>query len=190
MIYAMGLAPTTSALPALEKSDQERLAGLLQAHFRLVWRTLRRLGLHPHVADDAAQEVFLIIADRLEAIEVGKERAFVIGTAYRVAANVRRKEERRRESAAPDVGSEPSSCPNPEELMERKQWRERLDVVLDGMPLDLRSVFVLFELEGLSSPEIANALSIPLGTVASRLRRARETFAEAAELYRVRESGR
>ena len=41
---------------------------------------------------------------------------------------------------------------------------------------DLAEVFVMFELEGLSSPEIAASLEIPLGTVASRLRRAREQF--------------
>ena len=62
----------------------------------------------------------------------------------------------------------------------RRRLSELLDVVLEQMPIDLRTVFVLFELEGLSAPEIAAALSIPLGTVASRLRRARQTFAQAA----------
>jgi len=41
-------------------------------------------------------------------------------------------------------------------------------------------VFVLFELEGMTTPEIAELIGIPLGTAASRLRRARETFREAA----------
>ena len=48
--------------------------------------------------------------------------------------------------------------------------------MLDGLTDDLRVSFVLYELEGLSSPEIATLLGIPLGTVASRLRRAREAF--------------
>jgi RNA polymerase sigma-70 factor, ECF subfamily len=191
MIPVMGAEPTTNAPTMVVATDRERLAALLEAHFRLVWRTLRRLGLLPHAADDAAQEVFMIAAARLIEIEPDKERAFLIGTAYRVAANARRKEERRHESGEPlDPEAAPHSSPNPEELVERKRWRELLDVVLDGMPLDLRTVFVLFELEGLSSPEIATALSIPLGTVASRLRRAREAFARSAEELRIeRNSG-
>jgi RNA polymerase sigma-70 factor (ECF subfamily) len=50
--------------------------------------------------------------------------------------------------------------------------------VLEQLPLDLRAVFVLFELEGMTSPEIAELSGVPLGTVASRLRRAREHFRE------------
>ena len=45
---------------------------------------------------------------------------------------------------------------------------------------DLLEVFVLYELEGFTSPEIAELLGIPLGSVASRLRRAREQFRAAA----------
>ena len=47
------------------------------------------------------------------------------------------------------------------------------------MTQDLRTAFVLFELEGLSVPEIAEVVKIPTGTVASRLRRAREQFGAA-----------
>ncbi len=53
---------------------------------------------------------------------------------------------------------------------------ELCDLALSKVDADVAEVFVLFELEGLSSPEIAASLEIPLGTVASRLRRAREQF--------------
>ena len=55
------------------------------------------------------------------------------------------------------------------------------DLVLSKIDADLVEVFVLYELEGLTSPEIAELLQIPLGSVASRLRRAREQFRSAAE---------
>src|SRR6185436_19269434 len=158
-----------------EAAARERLEGMLRTYFRIVWRTLRRLGLKPAAADDAAQQVFLVAGARLASVEPGKERAFLLGSAYRVAANARRKEERRRESLdSSEIETAPHPSPNPEELVERKRWRELLDVVLDQMPIELRTVFVLFELEGLSSPEISAVLSIPVGTVASRLRRASE----------------
>ena len=54
------------------------------------------------------------------------------------------------------------------------------DLVLSKVDSDLVEVFVLYELEGLTSPEIAELLQIPLGSVASRLRRAREQFRSAA----------
>ena len=57
-----------------------------------------------------------------------------------------------------------------------------LDRVLDKMPADLRSVFVLFELEELTVDEVAALLRLPRGTVATRLRRARMVFREQARL--------
>ena len=64
-------------------------------------------------------------------------------------------------------------------LLEQKRHRELLDRILDTLTQDLRTAFVLFELEDLSVPEIAEVLEIPTGTVASRLRRAREQFGAA-----------
>jgi RNA polymerase sigma-70 factor (ECF subfamily) len=69
---------------------------------------------------------------------------------------------------------------DPEQLLDSKQRRAALDRALDEMPLDQRTVFVLFELEGFLLPEIAESLQIPLGTATSRLRRARQRFEEWA----------
>ena len=65
-----------------------------------------------------------------------------------------------------------------------------LDRILEQMDLDLRAVFVLFELEELTTSEIAALLEIPTGTVASRLRRARETFEEQVTRFRARRTMR
>ena len=61
--------------------------------------------------------------------------------------------------------------------------RKLPDPNLSTMDMDLRTTFVLFELEGLSTPEIAQLAEIPLGTAASRLRRAREHFRESVAHY-------
>jgi RNA polymerase sigma-70 factor (ECF subfamily) len=60
--------------------------------------------------------------------------------------------------------------------------------VLGEIPIETRSVFVLFELEELTVPEIADMLELPIGTVASRLRRGRELFRAAATRLRARTS--
>jgi len=63
---------------------------------------------------------------------------------------------------------------------ENRADRQLCDLVLSKVDPDLVEVFVLYEIEGLTSPEIAELLEIPLGSVASRLRRAREQFRAAA----------
>jgi RNA polymerase sigma-70 factor (ECF subfamily) len=142
-----------------------------------VWRTLRGLGVPPATADDAAQEVFVIALQRLPTIVMGSERSFLLGTAVRVAANHRRKLARSRViSGAAEIAEPPDPAPGPEELAALGEQRAILESVLSQMPDELRAVFVLFELEGLSSAEIGQILGIPTGTVASRLRRARADF--------------
>ncbi len=154
------------------------LADLLECHFRSVWRALRRFGIPAEAADDAAQEVFIIASRKLEQIEAGRERQFLVAVALRVAANARRARAVRPDTSpgADEIEAMTGAQPTPETLVDRKRARELLDAILDSMPDDLRAAFVLFELEGYTGPEVAELLEIPLGTASSRLRRAREIF--------------
>lgn len=154
--------------------DRTRLQQLFTHWYRPVWRLLRRLGLPPHAADDVVQQAFMITAERLVDIHAGAERAFLFSTAIRVAQGQRRRQLREQPSDLSDQSSSP--LPRPDELADQKRARELLDRVLDQMPMELKTVFILFELEGLTTPAIAEIAGIPLGTAASRLRRARETF--------------
>lgn len=145
-----------------------------------MWRIVRRFGVPAASADDAAQEVFIIAARRLGEIESGGERPYLFGIAIRVAANARRAHAKRPEHADSEALVEAESqLPLSDALLDQKRMRELSESVLDAMTLELRAAFVLFELEGFSVPEIAELLEIPLGTAASRLRRAREAFREA-----------
>jgi RNA polymerase sigma-70 factor (ECF subfamily) len=110
-------------------------------------------------------------------IEPGKERAFLYGIAMRVASDARRANNRRGTSVAVEDEVLVDAAPTPEDLLDQKRAREHLDALIARMPDDLRGVFVLYELEGLTMAEIAAALDLAAGTVASRLRRARELFA-------------
>jgi len=177
----------TCAAAAAAQLDNARVAVMLRAHFRDVWRIVRRFGVPENSADDAAQEVFIIAARRLSDIAPGSERAFLFASAVRVAANARRALGARRECAEDDSmpeGVDPR--PSAEALLDQKRLRQLLDCVLDELSDDLRVCFVLYELEGMSSPEIAELLSIPVGTVASRLRRAREAFEQATTQLKAR----
>jgi RNA polymerase sigma-70 factor, ECF subfamily len=155
---------------------EARVATALELHFANVWRALRRLGVHESSADDDAQRVFLAFAQRLDEVEPGFERAYLLGIAVKVAANARRRQARNVEAPSDALDQELSSYGDPESLLQDAQRRRRLDEVLASFAPEQREVFVLYELEGFSLPEIARALQVPLGTATSRLRRARASF--------------
>jgi RNA polymerase sigma-70 factor, ECF subfamily len=160
--------------PLDEAARRSRLEKMFRAHHELVWRTLRRLGLRPEQAADTAQQAFLIAAERLGDIRAGSERAFLFGTAVRLAHTAHRSG--RRFQLEDDMDLRADRGPRLEELVDRRRALELADRVLSQMEPSLLTVFVLFELEGLSTPEIAELVGVPLGTAASRLRRAREAF--------------
>jgi len=155
--------------------DRARLERIFNSHHATVWRALCRRGLPPDAAEDATQETFLLAAERLDDIPPESERAFLIGAAWRVAHTLGRKTVRwqldedmdQRLAVSRDTG-------------DRRADRQLCDLVLAKVDPDLVEVFVLYEIEGLTSPEIAQLLEIPLGSVASRMRRAREQFRAAA----------
>ena len=151
--------------------DRARLERMFVAHHVLVWRTLRRRGLTPDAAGDATQQTFLVAAERLGDINPDSERAFLVGTALRVARSLGRKTGRWQLENDMDLRAADARSVSDEHAA-----IELCDLALSKVDPSLVEVFVLFELEGLSSPEIAALLEIPLGTVASRLRRAREQF--------------
>jgi len=153
-----------------------RLRQLVEAHLHLVARILRNAGTAESDVQDDVQRVFIALSNRLDDVQAGTEKSFIIQTALHVAAHARRTAARRREVLTDQVPEVVDSAVGPDELLHRQQIRRTLDRVLSEMNDDLRSVFVLFELEEMTTAEIACILQIPVGTVASRLRRAREDF--------------
>jgi len=159
---------------------------MVETHADFVWRSLRRLGVPPGHVDDATQQVFLVAQAKRDRILPGRERGFLFGIAMNVAAHAVRSMCRRREVDASLAAELPDPRPLPDAMLDHERARALLDEALAAMPLDLRTVFVLFELEEMTTPEIAETLAVAPGTVASRLRRAREEFQAAAQRLRAR----
>lgn len=156
----------------------DRLESMYRAHHLVIWRTLRRLGFGAEAAADYTQQAYLIALERLKDIRHGSEKAYLFSTAIGLARTAARKNRRMELSDEPDLGSDMGGAA--EALNNRQVALQLLERVLAHMDVDLVTVFSLYEIEGMSSPEIAELLDIPLGTVASRLRRAREAFREKA----------
>jgi len=182
--------PESKVLPASIAQDSARelsIDSLVADHYGFVWRVLRGFGLTPTDAEDATQQVFMIAARKLDAIDPQRARSFVYGAALRVANNARRGLRRRREVPDDDASSrlEPEER-SPEALTELGQARRLLAAILEQLPEKHRRVLVLAEIEQLEVPEIATLEGVPVGTAASRLRVAREQFRVLLEAARDR----
>lgn len=185
-------AQGSSAVGEAQRVSPSALRRLVKEHYDFIWRLLARLNVSSPEVDDAAQQVFMVLVSREQlTIKVGSERAFLYGVALRVAKEFRRKTQSSLNHVVPDPESLVDRSLDIEAVAERSQARRQLDRILERMPESLKEAFILFELEDMSVPMIADLLSIPTGTVASRLRRARALFQKAvAELRGHYEGGR
>lgn len=168
---------------------RERVNQMVRTHFGLVWRYLRRLGLSEADADDGAQQVFLTFARKLDAVAADCERSFLLGVALRVASDARRAHQRRRLEPERALSTATDPRPDPEQALEQQQVCALLDTFLEQLDEAARAVFVLYEVEGLTMREIAEALELSPGTVASRLKRARARFEVVVERYQEVQGG-
>jgi RNA polymerase sigma-70 factor (ECF subfamily) len=163
-----------------------RVRTVVERHYDFVWRTLQYLGLSEANAEDAGQQVMCVLARRIGEIEPGAETSFLFSTTMRIASEWRRSARRRPPASdVVDLEALVDATPAPDELLEQRRARELLGQVLDAIPDELRVVFVLFELEEMTVPAIAELVGIPVGTVASRLRRARSEFQAAVARMRA-----
>jgi len=161
--------------------DQARMRAMVDEHLRFVAHTLRKAGVPASDLDDEVQRTFMVAANRLNDVRHGAERSFLFQVALNTASHARRALARRRELPSEQVPERIEAFATPENLADRMQMRRLFEEMLASMPESLRSVFVLFELEGMETVEVAARLGIPRGTVASRLRRARAQLRKQAE---------
>lgn len=137
-----------------------------------VWRTLRGFGVARDDLDDAVQDVFVIVHQRLGEFEGRSSlRTWICSITLGVARNAYRKT-RRRDSA---LGTLPPAAPT-EAAAGRLEAIDLVNTVLAELDEDQRLVFILAELERLTAPEISETLKVNVNTVYSRLRLARAAF--------------
>lgn len=159
-----------------EKAALRRVEAALALHFDGMYRFVRRLGVPERDLDDALQEIAIVAMSRASAIEEGRERSYLFGVAYRVGSNLRRRDRGRNETSDDALLELPDEVSDPSRALDERQAAELLHKILMSIPEELRAIFLLHEIEEHSMADIAAILEIPPGTVASRLRRAREVF--------------
>jgi RNA polymerase sigma factor (sigma-70 family) len=154
--------------------DAEAFAELVRRHGPTVLAVCRRTAGDDHLADDAFQATFLVLARRAADVRpraaVG---AFLHGVARRTALRARAMAARRRarEAPVPTLPESPAPCPADAEAL------RALDEEIARLPGHLRTAVVLVELEGRPRRAVAGQLGVPEGTLSSRLAKARKALA-------------
>jgi RNA polymerase sigma factor (sigma-70 family) len=170
-----GLTPDAALLQRFAKhKDETAFELLLWRHGPMVWAACRRALGHSHDAEDAFQASFLALARKAKAIKAGTS---LPGWLYRVAvrAALAASKKRMNMRVTSDVLLEEacSRVDDPHFTLARQETRELLDREISRLPTRLREAFVICDLEGRKQREAAVELGCPVGTIESRLNRAR-----------------
>jgi RNA polymerase sigma-70 factor, ECF subfamily len=172
--------------PRAHSLEAAPIAEVFSAHADFVCRSLRRLGVRSADVDDALQEVFLVVYRRLADYEDrGLMRAWLFSISRQVSGHYHRGFKRSQERERGLVVS--VTAPDLEEIVALREAERIVDSFLEQLDEPQRLVFYLADVEGLTAPEIAAALSVNLNTVYGRLRKARQRFERVIELHRERE---
>lgn len=174
--------------------EQSACAELVSSHERMVFQLALHLMGDRDEALDLSQEVFLRVFRTLHTF---RGQSALRTWIYRIAINQARNRQRwwRRRRRSDQVQLEhhvqdhgelrqPGDGDAPDRAFARQEMATRLWAALDELPFDQRTVIVLRELDGMSYDEIAESLNVAVGTVKSRLTRARQTLRR--ELQAVR----
>jgi RNA polymerase sigma-70 factor (ECF subfamily) len=148
---------------------------VFREQFSYVCRTLRRFGVREGDLDDVAQDLFVAVHGRFTEWDRKRPiRPWLVSFAYRFAANYARLARHRVEPGLNEDA--PSRARSPEQNAEERQAQALVIEALQYVKLERRPVLTMHDIDGFSPSEIARALEIPLNTVYSRLRLARQDF--------------
>jgi RNA polymerase sigma-70 factor (ECF subfamily) len=164
---------------------------------RFVWLSLQRLGVRRADLDDVCHDVFIVVQRKLpEFDQRAKLQTWLFGICTRVAANYRRRAYIRYEDLAGGTSEQDAigvSAPEsmrPDLALARQRSVSLAETILSRMSPVKRTVFVMFEVEGMTCPDIAEELGLPVGTIYSRLHAARKLFIDESSRKRASAGGK
>jgi RNA polymerase sigma factor (sigma-70 family) len=162
---------------SVSKSKVERFEETVLPHLNAAFNLARWLTRNEHDAEDVVQESYLRALKSFQTFQYGRDaRAWLLKVVRNTCYTWLRKN-RPYEIAEHFEGADPDgpvARSNPETLLVAKMTSQLVQKALEHLPVDQRELLILRELEGFSYKEIAEIIDVPLGTVMSRLSRARK----------------
>ena len=150
-------------------------------HLNAAYNLARWLTRNAEDAEDAVQEAYLRAFRFFDGFRGDNARAWLL-TIVRNTCHTRRRHNQAQQLTTTfdeELHTDLTESQNPEKLLLRNADHELLHQALEELPPAFREVLVLLELEGLSYKEIADVVGVPIGTVMSRLARARRRLRES-----------
>jgi RNA polymerase sigma-70 factor, ECF subfamily len=185
MVTAPGKAPElaeTARASGTRLGPVDPFEKLYRLHFDFVWKCARAFGSTPQEVDDVVQDVFMVVQRRFADLrDEAVAKSWVYGITRRVVHSHRRRRPKAELGDPVEVDTLTSPNQSPHAAAEQSARLQLLSVLLEGLDEPKREVFVLSEILEMSGREIAETLGIPMNTVYSRLRVAREEFDKAAQ---------
>ena len=170
----------SAAQPTRAARELPSFKTIYAEYFDFVWSSTRRLGVMPAAMDDVVQEIFVVIHRRIHTLEQPESlRSWIYSIVRRTVSSYHRSRRSRNASdtaLAQHVGTQMDAQLTPLDVAEQNEEAKLLWAVLEEIEPRKREVLILVEFEGMTVPEIAEALEIPLNTAYSRLRAGRMAF--------------
>jgi RNA polymerase sigma-70 factor (ECF subfamily) len=172
-----------------EPTTPERFEQVVLPHLDAAYNLARWLTRHEQDAEDVVQEAYLRAFKFFAGFHGQDARAWLLAIVRNTCYTWLEKNRPRDVTTSFDEGLHGAAgeALDPEKLLLRQDDREAVRAALEELPVEAREVLVLRELEGLSYKEIAAVADVPLGTVMSRLTRARQRLHAALSRRRAEE---
>jgi RNA polymerase sigma-70 factor (ECF subfamily) len=160
----------------LEPSELARFEGVILPHLDAAYTLARYLTRDVHDAEDAVQDAMLRAVRYFGGFRGGDGRSWLLAIVRNVCYGLRRRQrtDRLGTSFDEELHSEAVGMVTPDADMLHSAARESLEAAVHELPDEFREVIILRELQGLSYKEISEVVGVPVGTVMSRLSRARQ----------------
>jgi len=162
----------TEVIRQILRGDKESFRQLVERYEKPVFRVIKNIAGDKESCEDIAQDVFLSAYKKLGTFDpaISKFSTWLFTIARNKSVNALKK----KKAAATSELPEKTNSSNPQMNMEEKEFFERLDKELEALPVKQKTAFVLSEFEKLSYEEIAQIERTKIGTIKSRISRAKE----------------
>jgi len=168
-----------SSFPSANVTEAGSCFDAFQLELDYLCRTLRRLGVRAEDLEDEVHEVFLVLNRKWAEYDSTRPlRPYLFGIALRVVAARKRRSRREVPYALLEPGE---GGRRPDEALEAARARDLVLKALSYVPLPRRAVLVMHDIDEIPMRDVAQALSVPLFTGYSRLRKARREFEAAVK---------